>query len=178
MASAGHRILPAMEDAPLDYPAWILEALRSVVRRALRHAAEIGLPGDHHFYLTFRTDAPGVELSAGMRKRFPREMTIAIQHQFWDLRVEDETFSVLLRFDGRPERLRVPFDALTAFADPSVGLALPLQTPPPEPAAPVTQDDGRRGVGDTPAEAPASGGEAPRSAEASKVVDFRSFKKS
>lgn len=118
-----------MADEPLDYPRWIAEALVEVARRALRSVAEQGLPGEHHFFVTFRTDAPGVFIPQSLRNRFPTEMTIVLQHQFWGLDVTEETFSVSLRFSGAVQQLTVPFAALTAFVDPSVGLGLQFQVP-------------------------------------------------
>lgn len=108
----------------LPYEHWIDEALRVVIRRALAHVAEHGLPGNHHFYLTFRTDADGVVLSPRLRAQHKDEMTIVLQHQFWDPVVEEDAVSITLKFGGRKERLRVPFQALTAFADPSVNFGL------------------------------------------------------
>ena len=95
-------------------------ALRGVVRTVLADAATKGLPGEHHFKVTFATGAPGVRLSARMRTQYPQEMTIVLQHQFWDLTVNDDTFEVGLSFGGVPERVTVPFDAVTAFYDPAV----------------------------------------------------------
>jgi hypothetical protein len=95
-------------------------ALRGVVRTVLADAAKKGLPGDHHFKITFSTTAPGVKLSERMNERYPQEMTIVLQYQFWDLTVTDESFEVGLSFGGVPERVVVPFDTITAFVDPSV----------------------------------------------------------
>jgi hypothetical protein len=95
-------------------------ALRGVVRTVLADAAKKGLPGEHHFKITFNTTAPGVKLSERMRSRYPQEMTIVLQHQFWDLIVTDPAFEVGLSFGGIPERIGVPFDAITAFFDPAV----------------------------------------------------------
>jgi hypothetical protein len=114
------------EEDPLDYARLVREALRDVPRQALRLAASEGLPGEHHFYLTFRTDAPGVELPAGLRQRYPLEMTIVLQQQFWGLEVGDDAFSVTLRFGGAPQRVTIPLAALTAFVDPSVPFGLRL----------------------------------------------------
>ena len=112
------------------------QALRAVVRRVLADVAKTGsLPGEHHFYVTFDTRAPGVRLSARMREQYPEEMTIVLQHQFWGLEVGDESFSVTLSFGGRPERLTVPFAAVASFADPSVQFG--LQFEPPATPAPV-----------------------------------------
>ncbi len=144
-----------MADLSLDYPHWIAEALLEVARRALRTAAERGLPGEHHFFVTFRTDAPGVVLPPSLRARFPAEMTIVLQHQFWDLEVTDQAFSVALRFSGVRHRLGVPFSALTAFVDPSVKLGLQFQPPAgeasaPEPAEPKAGEAAAPASGDKP----------------------------
>jgi hypothetical protein len=99
-------------------------ALRGVVRAVMADAAKKGLFGDHHFKISFDTTAPGVKLSPRLRAQYPQEMTIVLQHQFWDLGVSDEAFEVGLSFSGIPERLRVPFDAITGFFDPSVEFGL------------------------------------------------------
>jgi uncharacterized protein len=117
-----------MTTSELPYDRWLEEALRGVIRRALAHTAEYGLPGAHHFYITFATDAEGVELPAALRAKYPEEMTIVLQHQFWDLTVQDEFASVTLKFHGRPSRLVIPLSAITAFGDPSVNFGLQLKT--------------------------------------------------
>jgi hypothetical protein len=94
-------------------------ALRGVVRTVLADTAKNGLPGDHHFKVTFKTTAPGVRLSERMRGQYPEEMTIVLQHQFWDLAVADDAFEVGLSFGGIPELVAVPFAAVTAFYDPA-----------------------------------------------------------
>jgi hypothetical protein len=105
----------------MNYEAMAQEALKGVVRAALRRAnAPGGLPGAHHFYLTFKTGAAGVEGPEELLSRYPDEMTIVLQHQFWDLEIGDEAFGVTLKFGGRPQSLRVPYAALTRFYDPSV----------------------------------------------------------
>ena len=134
-----------------DYPKMVEAALRGVVREALARTAREGLPGDHHFYVTFRTHAPGVGIPTYLLSKFPDEMTIVLQHQFRALEVGDDGFSVNLSFQSRSERLRIPFAAVTTFADPSVNFglqfevpavppaevtALPTQVPPPEAAEP------------------------------------------
>ena len=96
------------------------QALLGVVRTVLTDAAKKGLPGEHHFKITFATTAPGVRLSERMRGQYPDAMTIVLQHQFWDLTVDDDGFEVGLSFGGVPERVAVPFDAVTAFFDPAV----------------------------------------------------------
>ncbi|MEP9351046.1 SspB family protein [Xanthobacter sp. KR7-225] len=103
------------------------EALRSVVRRVLSDAARDGLPGDHHFYVSFDTRAPGVRLSQRMREKYPEEMTIVLQHQFWDLLVTEAGFEVGLSFGGVPEKLVIPFSALKGFFDPSVKFGLQFE---------------------------------------------------
>jgi uncharacterized protein len=96
------------------------QALRGVVRTVLADVAKKGLPGEHHFKITFNTAAPGVRLSERMREQYPEAMTIVLQHQFWDLSVGDDAFEVGLSFAGVPERLAVPFDSIIAFYDPAV----------------------------------------------------------
>jgi uncharacterized protein len=103
-------------------------ALRGVVRTVLADTAGKGLPGDHHFKITFNTTAPGVKLSDRMRAQYPQTMTIVLQHQFWDLAVNDDMFEVGLSFGGVPERVVVPFDAVTAFFDPAVQFGLQFET--------------------------------------------------
>jgi hypothetical protein len=104
------------------------DALRSVVRKVMADAAKKGLLGEHHFKISFDTNAPGIRLSPRLREQYPQEMTIVLQHQFWDLTVSDEAFEVGLSFSGIPERLRVPFDAITGFFDPSVEFGLQFAT--------------------------------------------------
>ncbi|MDX1575120.1 MAG: ClpXP protease specificity-enhancing factor SspB [Kiloniellales bacterium] len=113
-----------MGEEGLRYDAMVEQALRGVVRRALSYAAERGLPGDHHFYISFRTNDPGVDIPAQLRSRYPNEMTIVLQHQFWGLDVGEEAFGVTLSFSDVPERLTIPFSAISAFADPSVRFGL------------------------------------------------------
>ena len=118
-------------DVPTDglmaYDTWIDEALRSVVLRALTFVQQNGLLGDHHIYLTFKTSAPGVGIAGYLRAQHPDEMTIVLQHQFTDLTLDDHIVGVTLRFSGKPERLVVPFAAITGFADPSVNFGLQLK---------------------------------------------------
>lgn len=112
------------EEPELDYPRWITEALRVVARRALEHVEHEGLPEEHHFLLSFRTRAEGVRLPAFLRDQYPEEVTVVLQHQYWDLVVDEEAFSVTLTFAGARHRIFVPWPALTAFADPAAQLAL------------------------------------------------------
>jgi hypothetical protein len=110
----------------LPYDEWVEAAMRQVVVRALAHVAASGLPGDHHFYLTFRTDHPGVVLPPRLRTQYPQEMTIVLQHQFWDLKMDEDAglISVGLSFGGVPASLVIPIGAMTGFADPHVRHAL------------------------------------------------------
>jgi uncharacterized protein len=108
----------------IRYDLLVQDALRGAVRKVLSDVARDGVPGEHHFYIGFRTHARGVRLSARMRERYPDEMTIVLQHQFWDLSVTGEAFEVGLSFQNIPEMLLIPFDAVTRFADPSVGFEL------------------------------------------------------
>jgi hypothetical protein len=103
-------------------------ALRGVVRTVLTDVGKKGLPGEHHFKITFATAAPGVRLSERMRTQYPDTMTIVLQHQFWDLAVDDDSFAVGLSFGGVPERVTVPFDAITAFFDPAVQFGFQFET--------------------------------------------------
>jgi hypothetical protein len=131
-------------DSLIPYDAWTDDALRDVVARALELAAREGLPGEHHFYLTFRTDHPGAKLPGHLKARYPQEMTIVLQHQFEALTVDRAArlFSVRLHFGGTPATLVIPFGALTGFADPAVRYGLRFQPvmdtaatePEPEPA--------------------------------------------
>lgn len=113
----------------IDYPALVQDALRRLVRDVLGQVADLGLPGRHHFYISFATDYPGVGLGESLRARYPDEMTIVLQHDFRDLEVDDEGFDVTLRFGGIPQSVRVPFPALTAFFDPSVQFMLRFEAP-------------------------------------------------
>lgn len=108
----------------IDYPGLVQRSLRKVVRDVLAQVADLGLPGEHHFYLGFATAHPGVGLSESLRARHPLEMTIVLQHDFRDLEVDDEGFDVTLRFGGMPQSLRVPFGALISFYDPAAQFML------------------------------------------------------
>ncbi|MBV9249983.1 MAG: hypothetical protein JO227_12145 [Acetobacteraceae bacterium] len=122
----------------LPYEAWTEAALRHVVADAMEHVAEHGLPGGHHFYITFRTDHPGVVMPQRLRAQYPQEMTIVLQHQFWDLHMDQEArlITVGLSFGGVPTTLAIPLDAVIAFADPYVQYGLRFRPAVPEEAAP------------------------------------------
>lgn len=134
---------------PTDYIRYDIltqDALRGVVRTVLTDAAAKGLPGDHHFYISFDTQAPGVKLSPRLLGQYPEEMTIVLQHQFWDLTVRDDIFEVGLSFNGIPERLVVPLAAIKGFFDPSVqfGLEFAVQSD-------LAAEDGSEPAGAAPA---------------------------
>ena len=165
----------------MDYNRMVETALRNVVRQALERARDDGLPGAHHFYLSFQTEDPGVVLADHLRAKYPDEMTIVIQHQFWGLEVEDDIFEITLSFNKVHERLRVPFRALTGFFDPSVQFGLQFQPadgaaakPPavvPQPGLPVASPK-------TPDEDAADKPDAEDAAEdGSKVVALDQFRK-
>ena len=108
----------------MNYNEMVESALRGVVRQALDRVAESGLPGNHHLYLSFHTDYPGVVVPSHLRERYPEEMTVVLQHQFWGLETNDQGFEVTLSFEDVHEYIFVPFAAMTAFADPSVQFGL------------------------------------------------------
>lgn len=164
-----------MSETGLDYPRLIADALRDVARRALLHAAEHGLPGEHHFYLTFRTEADEVHLPDFLRQQYPGEMTVVLQNQYWDLVVDDWGFSVTLAFGGSRHRIGVPFGALSAFADPAAQVGLRFEPPPEgegEEAAGEGTEPGTEPApdpGDDTADVPADAG--------GQVVNLESFRK-
>jgi hypothetical protein len=127
----------------LPYDEWVEAAMRQVVVRALAHVAANGLPGDHHFYLTFRTGYPGVVLPPRLRTQYPQEMTIVLQHQFWDLKMDEDAglISVGLSFGGVPASLVIPIGAVTGFADPQVRHALRFRPIAAEEAAESVEPD-------------------------------------
>jgi hypothetical protein len=118
----------------IRYDVLARDALRGVLRRVLRDAAEHGLPGEHHFFITFLSTAEGVKLSPRLLAQYPEEMTVILQHQFWDLVVTEDRFEVGLSFGGIPERLVVPFNAIKSFFDPSVQFGLQF-----DPSEPVSE---------------------------------------
>src|SRR5215210_7628045 len=119
----------------MNYEALAQDALRGVVKAALkRAAAPEGLPGSHHFYITFKTDAAGVSGPPDLLSKYPDEMTIVLQHQYWDLAPGETFFSVTLQFGGQPKRLSIPYGAVTRFYDPSVQFLLQFEPPPSAPA--------------------------------------------
>lgn len=148
-----------MTDTPPDslipYDEIVQDALRAVVGRVLGEVAATGgtLPGNHHFYITFKTGAPGVQIPQHLRTRFPDEMTIVLQNKFWDLAVAESGFSVGLSFNQVPAKLEIPFAAITAFVDPAVDFGLQFQATgggdEPEPHEDAENDSQRDGAGRT-----------------------------
>jgi hypothetical protein len=149
----------------MHYHAMMQEALRGVVKVALKQAATPeGLPGAHHFYITFKTHAAGVSGPPDLLSKYPDEMMIVLQNQFWDLAPGETFFSVTLKFGGEPKRLSIPYSAVTRFVDPSVQFGLEFEPPADEPEAPAP-----------PAAAPAPAADA--DADAPKVVSLDQFRK-
>jgi uncharacterized protein len=155
-----HTMTDTAPDSLIPYDEIVQEALRAVVGRVLGQIEQTGgtLPGDHHFYITFKTGAPGVQIPAHLTAKFPDEMTIVLQNKFWDLKVDEAGFQVGLTFNQIPAKLVIPFAAITGFVDPAVdfGLQFQAQTPgldqhephedaqndAPDTAEPAAKDDG------------------------------------
>ncbi|GAA4116624.1 SspB family protein [Aminobacter aganoensis] len=123
-----------MAEDQIRYDILAQEALRGVMRKVLAEVARTGLPGNHHFFITFMTGAPGVRISSRLHERYPEQMTIVIQFQYWDLKVTDTGFEVGLSFSDVPEKLEIPFSAVRGFYDPSVNFELEFEVKA-EPAA-------------------------------------------
>lgn len=115
------------EPETLDYPGFLQDALRDMVRRVLEYVAEYGLPGEHHFYIGFATQYPGVVIPPVLRDQYPEAMKIVLQYKYWDLEVDQNAFSVSLSFGGTPHRLTVPFEALLEFQDPAANLGMAFE---------------------------------------------------
>ena len=164
----------------IRYDVLARDAMRDVLRRVLTDAARHGLPGDHHFYITFDSRAEGVTISPRLLAQYPEEMTVVLQHQFWDMKVTEDRFEVGLSFGGVPERLVVPFKAIKSFLDPSVQFGLQFETGENEAdaqtadassatslAAPASTPETAAGEDDTP----------PRPSEGAEVVRLDRFRK-
>ncbi|MFV0431166.1 MAG: ClpXP protease specificity-enhancing factor SspB [Alphaproteobacteria bacterium] len=115
-----------METQAFPYNQWYNDALNEVLKKAIGKVAQEGFSGEHHFYITFRTDDTSTDIPDHLRAKWPEEMTIALQHEFWDLRVDDTLFAVTLAFNGVHERLRIPWRNVVAFVDPSVKFVIQL----------------------------------------------------
>lgn len=159
-----------MSEPIISYEELVERALRGVLREALNLTVREGLPGEHHFYITFRTDHPGVDIPDSLRAAHPTDMTIVLQHQFWNLKVTQDWFEVELSFKGKAERLHIPFDAVTAFADPFAKFGLQFQIDLEAVSGALLEDDGGDDSDDD--------AEPPPAADAgSKVVTLDAFRK-
>jgi hypothetical protein len=178
----------------IRYDLLVQDALRSVVRKVLADTARNGLVGEHHFNIAFKTHAPGVVTPPAVKQRFPDEMSIILQHEFWDLVVTQDAFEVSLNFSRKPERLVVPFDSITGFTDPSVPFGFKLEPRVAEPESRVLATEQEKGAAPRPAPAkpppakpPAQPASAPKSAQRTekpaepageaKVVSIDAFRK-
>ena len=113
-----------MSEITINYDELVQEALRGVVKAVLKNIEKDGLPGEHHFYIAFKTHGEGVEISPHLKSRYPDEMTIVVQHRYWGLKIDDDQFEIGLSFNEKPELLVVPYSAVVGFVDPSVQFAL------------------------------------------------------
>lgn len=132
-----------MTQDQIGYAKIIDQAMRRAVREVLLQVEQGGLPGNHHFYLTFDTRYPGVSIDRELMERYPEDMTIVLQHQFWDFEVTEDYFTVSLSFSGKQKNLVIPFDALTAFADPSIQFGLQFQQTQPVPQSGLPDAESR-----------------------------------
>jgi len=149
----------------MRYDLMAQEALRGVVRAAIAKAAESGMPGSHHFYITFNTRFAGVTIDEKLLAKYPQEITIVLEHQFWDLAALDDHFEVTLSFDGAPKYLSVPYRAVTSFHDPAVGFGLKFEIPDGEDNIPL------------PANADSDEASAPTPAASGDVVSLDAFRR-
>ena len=189
-----------MADDHIRYDILAQDALRGVMRKVLSEVAKSGLPGNHHFFITFLTGAPGVRISSRLRERYPEQMTIVLQFQYWDLKVTETGFEIALSFSDVLERLEIPFAAVRGFYDPSVNFELEFDVMPPveetpeepvlsvvspvSPAAPVAaKKESRKAKADTSAkeeekaEAPAASEEGNETSHSAEVVSLDAFRK-
>jgi uncharacterized protein len=169
-----------MAEDLMRYDQLAQNALRGVVRDALRKVQKSGLPGEHHFYIAFNTKYPGVGLSPRIAERYPREMTVVLQHQYWNLNIYDDRFEVELSFDNIPEKLIVPFNSVKGFLDPSVQFGLQFEVVPFEEeaegrSAEVIDMTNKPGQDEAAGEAAGSDGDGDESEK--KVVSLDAFRK-
>ena len=178
-----------MAEDHIRYDILAQEALRGVMRKVLAEVARTGLPGNHHFFITFLTGAPGVRISPRLREKYPEQMTIVIQFQYWDLKVNDNGFEIGLSFSDVPERLEIPFSAVRGFYDPSVNFELEFDVktdapavaedkpakPQAEAAKPATKKaDAKKKAAEAAKETPDA---SPPAAKGAEVVSLNSFRK-
>ncbi len=165
-----------MAEDLIRYDILAQEALRGLVKKVLAEVAQAGLPGEHHFFVTFDTRHPGVRISGRLKAEYPNEMTVVLQHQFWDLAVTDTAFEVGLSFKGVPERLHVPFRAIDSFVDPHAGFSLKFDIPAEAPAAEPASEP-KALLAPPAVAAPAEPAEAPGSQPRGDVVSLDAFRK-
>ncbi|OAM76064.1 SspB family protein [Devosia elaeis] len=159
-----------MAEDHMRYDILAQEALRGVVRKVLAEVSRTGLPGEHHFFISFATRAPGVRISEELLKQYDKEMTIVLQNQYWDLKVSETGFEVGLSFNGQPEILVIPFAAIKGFFDPSVQFGLQF-----DPATAPREDETIEAQADAATEAVAEGAEPETQGE--KVISLDAFRK-
>ncbi|MCP8883620.1 SspB family protein [Devosia sp. XJ19-1] len=160
-----------MAEDHMRYDILAQEALRGVVRKVLAEVSRTGLPGEHHFFISFATRAPGVRISEELLKQYDKEMTIVLQNQYWDLKVTESSFEVGLSFNGQPEMLHIPFAAIKGFFDPSVQFGLQF-----DPATAPDERDAEEAEADAQTEEAADGA-APAEASGEKVISLDAFRK-
>jgi uncharacterized protein len=170
-----------MPEDLMRYDQLAQNALKGVVREALRRVEKSGLPGEHHFYIQFNTKYPGVNIGARLAERYPREMTVVLQHQFFNLQVTEERFQVELSFDNIPERLIVPFASVKGFLDPAVQFGLQFEVVHEEPASVTAEPKLKKSTEPKAAtntsEKPDEDTSEEKSEEAPKVVSLDAFRK-
>jgi uncharacterized protein len=170
-----------MPEDLMRYDQLAQNALRGVVRDALRRVEKSGLPGEHHFYIQFNTKYPGVNIGARLAERYPREMTVVLQHQFFNLQVTEERFHVELSFDNIPERLIVPFASVKGFLDPAVQFGLQFEVVVAESAEAAAEQKAKKSSelksNDETIEKPSDSGADEKSDNAPKVVSLDAFRK-
>jgi uncharacterized protein len=170
-----------MPEDLMRYDQLAQNALRGVVRDALRRVEKSGLPGEHHFYIQFNTKYPGVNIGARLAERYPREMTVVLQHQFFNLQVTEERFQVELSFDNIPERLIVPFASVKGFLDPAVQFGLQFEVVVAESAEAAAEQKAKKSSelksNDETIEKPSDSGADEKSDNAPKVVSLDAFRK-
>jgi len=161
----------------IRYDVLARDALRGVLRQVLKDAAEQGLPGEHHFYITFLSTAEGVKISPRLLSQYPTEMTVILQHQFWDLIVTDDRFEVGLSFNGIPERLVIPFSSIKSFFDPSVQFGLQFEPSEEDSSVTAPAAEPLVSVGAKSTEGEAAGNESAQPSEGAEVVRLDRFRK-
>jgi uncharacterized protein len=166
-----------MPEDLMRYDQLAQNALKGVVREALRKVEKSGLPGDHHFYIAFNTRFPGVSIGERLAERYPREMTVVLQHQFYNLLVTEDRFQVELTFDNIPEKLVVPFAAVKGFLDPAVQFGLQFEVVTEETATEKKPAISTKLSGNEPPDENADGAAAPEADTAPKVVSLDAFRK-